>query len=410
MKIKNVFNILVIIGFCIVIFLVPVLTKLEPHSETSIFENRKLAEPPVFSFETIFKNKEENAPSWNKALRKYMSSWDTYFSDHIVQRDKFLKLKNLIDINILKRPVVNDVVIQKDFLVPFNSYAADTSNIEGNAIKIAGRLSTLNELVKSYGGKFIYIGVPEQYSMFRDLYPKYLNNNDELLSLIESCFFSELEARGIDYINMRTEFYKTGDYKYYYSKTDHHYNLMGAFLTYQILIHKINADSNINIPMLTDGDIEFIQLNNPFYGSRNRKLYNRYDSNDKLYYYTEKNPIEFRRENNGTWVPPFVFNLPDANDETTPVTYNIYMSGDIAETIIQTKRDNLPNALLFGDSFTNPFETFLFHSFNETRSLDLRHYTKNTILNYIEEFKPEYVFCMRDDTAYLSLSGNGDIK
>ena len=406
MKTKNIFNILVIIGFILVVFLIPVLTKLEPHGEYSIFENRKLAEPPVYSD----KGKEGNELTWDIALGKYMSSWDTYFSDHIFQRDKFLKLKNMIDINFLKRPVVNDVVIQKEILVPFNNYAVDTSYVEKRAKTIADRLAVLNEFVNSYGGKFIYIGVPEQYSMFRDIYPKYLNNNDELLSLIESCFFSELEARGIDSINMRTEFYKTDDYTYYYAKTDHHYNLMGAFLTYQILINKINNNLNAKIPMLTDDDIEFVKLNNPFYGSRNRKLYNRYDSNDKLYYYIEKNPIEFRRENNGIWVPPLVFNLPEENDETTPVTYNIYMSGDIAETIIQTKRDNLPNALLFGDSFTNPFETFLFQSFNETRSLDLRHYTKTTILNYIEEVKPDYVFCMRDDTAYLSLSGNGDIK
>ena len=402
MKTKKIFDILVAAGFCLIIFLVPVLTKLEPTAEYSIFENRNLAKLPVYSN----KDDEGNELKWDRALSKYMSSWDVYYSDHIVQRDKFLKLKNLIDINLLKRPVVNDVVIQKDLLLPFNSYIIDTSYVEKRVKTVGERLNKLNKLVESYGGKFIYIGVPEQYSMLREYYPKYLNSNDELLSLIENSFFAELDSYGIDYINMRVEFYRTGNYINYYSRTDHHYNLQGAFLTYQVLINKIGA----GLPMLTENDIEFVKLENPFYGSRNRKLYNRYDSHDKLYYYTEKNPLGFTRENNGNQVSARVFNLPEAGDKTTPVTYNMYMGGDIAETIIKTNRENLPNALLFGDSFTNPFETFLYQSFNETRSLDLRHYKNTAILEYIEEYKPDYVFCMRDDTAYISLNGNGDIK
>ena len=414
MKTKNIFNIIIIIGFCLIIFLVPILTKIEKPAEYSIYENRNLAEAPVFSFEKIFKNPEEDASSWDIALGKYMASWDIYYSDHIFQRDKFLQFKNSIDIDFLKRPVVNEVIIQKNLLLPFNTYNIDNSEYpkeaDWYAYVMSNLLSDLVKLVESYGGKFIYIGVPEQYSMLREFYPEYLNNNDERLSMREHYFFTRLEEKNIDYINMRTEFNKTEDFIYYYSKTDHHYNLLGAFYSYQTLINKLNEKYNAKVPMLTDDDIEFVKLNNPFYGSRNRKLYNRYNLDDKLYYYINKKPVEFKRTDNGNKVTPFIFKLPDENDETTPVTYNIYMNGDIAETIIQTERENLPNALLFGDSFTNPFETFLYYSFNETRSLDMRHYKESTILEYIEKYKPDYVFCMRDDTAYFSFTGNGKIE
>ena len=254
----------------------------------------------------------------------------------------------------------------------------------------------------------LFIGVPEQYSIFRDFYPAYLNNNNELLSLTESAFFGELDSYGIDYINMRAEFYKTGDYTKYYSKTDHHYNLFGAFLSYQTLINKLNKITGDSMPIISENDIEFVRLDNPFYGSRNRKLYNSCSLEDRLYYYLQKNPLTFTRINNGAQVLPEVFKLPATSE--SPVTYDLYMSGDIAETIILTNRPNLPSVLLFGDSFTNPFETFLYQSFNEMRSLDMRYYKECTILEYIEKYKPEFVICMRDDTAYLSFDGNGNIR
>ena len=411
MKTKKIFNIIVVIGFCIVIFLVPVLTKLSKNSDYSIFENRNLATPPVLSFDS---NNSDASVTWDKTLGDYMSSWDVYFSDHIFQRDKILMMKNLIDINILKRPVVNDVIIQKDLLLPFNNYNLTVTdefkvNNEWAAYVMSNLLSDVKTLVEGYGGKFVYIGVPEQYSMFRDFYPKYLNNNGERLSFIETNFFHYLNEKKIDNIDMREEFLKTDDYTKYYFDTDHHYNFFGAFLTYQILMNKLNETYNAGLPVLTENDIDFVKLENPFYGSRNRKLYSRYNSTDKLYYYTEKNPLPFTRQDDGKESYSYIFDLPAKDDTTSPMTYNIYMGGDKGETIIRTNRDNLPNALIFGDSFSNPLETFLYHSFNEMRSVDMRHYYKSTIMEYIKEYKPDYVFCIRDDTMYLSFTGNGDI-
>ena len=83
---------------------------------------------------------------------------------------------------------------------------------------------------------------------------------------------------------------------------------------------------------------------------------------------------------------------------------------DKAETILRTDRPELPNLLIFGDSFTNPLETLFYTGFNETRSLDLRYYDQKGILEYLEEYRPDVVICIRDDTAYLSTEGNGNIR
>ena len=44
------------------------------------------------------------------------------------------------------------------------------------------------------------------------------------------------------------------------------------------------------------------------------------------------------------------------------------------------------------------------------RSLDLRYYTEKTLSEYIREYRPDVVLCIRDDLNYLSTEGNGDFE
>ena len=85
----------------------------------------------------------------------------------------------------------------------------------------------------------------------------------------------------------------------------------------------------------------------------------------------------------------------------------MYMGGDFGETILETNRPELPSILIYGDSFTNPVEALLWPNFNETRSLDFRYYTGKTLTEYITEYKPDYVICIRDESTYLNDVGNG---
>ena len=116
--------------------------------------------------------------------------------------------------------------------------------------------------------------------------------------------------------------------------------------------------------------------------------------------------MPFTRTDNGAAVPATLYTLPE---EGSVVDYNIYMGGDIAETVLQTDRPELPDLLIFGDSFTNPLETLLYTGFNETRCLDLRYY-QGSLLDYVRTYQPDVVLCVRDDTAYLSPEGNGTIQ
>ena len=118
-----------------------------------------------------------------------------------------------------------------------------------------------------------------------------------------------------------------------------------------------------------------------------------------------KAQIPYERYDNGINVPASVVSTPERSEEI--VTYSAYMGGDIGESRIVTNRPDLPSVLIYGDSFTNPIETILWTSFNETRSLDFRHYDEKSLGEYLCEYQPDIVICVRDETVFFSSDGNG---
>jgi hypothetical protein len=85
------------------------------------------------------------------------------------------------------------------------------------------------------------------------------------------------------------------------------------------------------------------------------------------------------------------------------------MGGDFGETVLETNRPELPDVLIFGNSFTNALETLLYASFDETRILDLRHYTGGSLKDSIAEHQPDIVLCVMNDTFYYTTTGNGAV-
>ena len=89
------------------------------------------------------------------------------------------------------------------------------------------------------------------------------------------------------------------------------------------------------------------------------------------------------------------------------VLYSLYMGGDVGETVIRTNRPKLPSILIYGDSFTNPVECLAYYSFDEMRSLDLRHYREMSLADYIRLHQPDIVVGIRDYEVLLSTDCNG---
>ena len=373
-----------IILFCGALFLVSAQTLLKEPATTSYYENRALAVFPPFSMQEVLDG-------------EYFPQVETWIDDHLAWRDSLLEYNTRKEL-ALHNPVVNDTVVTQDILLPYHGTVLD----HYDETKMAQELDMLQEL-DSYctqkGIEFLYVGIPEQSNAFRDRYPSYLNDSSYRDDTMRTDFMAGVEARGIDHLWMAQ--YLSADYDKYYSKTDHHYNLYGAYETYLRIMAYLNANG-VAAPVTTD--LTITPVDTDFLGSRNRKLLGLFETDDQLYTGTLAEPVSFTRTDNGKPVEATVYSEANRN------VYAYYMGGDIAETIIQTNRPELPDVLVVGDSFTNALESILYTSFDEMRSLDYRYYTAMSIYDYLENWQPDAIIYVRDDLSYISTDGNGDLQ
>lgn len=390
-------KIILIIVFLGIIFIIPVITKLEKNQAVSQFENRKLAEVPILTKSSLLSG-------------EYFGKWETYLSDHIYGRNFWIKSYTYMNMVVLGKSNINNIVFGKNgFLLPFFAYDGkyDIINSEANLSKMATQLKELQNKLDQKGGSLYFVGVPSQASYHRAEYPRHLQNNAQLMDKTEKLMFGKLDQLGVSYINMNDVFHNNPNVEYYY-KTDHHYNFEGAYATYYQIIKNIQkeGDYNINSP-IEKVDMDIVTLPNPFGGSRNRQVYYMFPTKEQIKIAYPKNKIPFEKFTNGK-LDNKLYYL--AKNESAMINYGVYMGGDWAETVIRTNNTKLPNLLVFGDSFTNEIEPLLYAHFNETRILDLRYYNKMSLYEYIDEYNPDVVLMVRDDLNYGSLEGNGNFK
>ena len=303
--------------------------------------------------------------------------------------------------------MVNDIVTTQDVLLPFLDYSEYTpAAYEATVGSMSEPFSKLNQHIQDCGGSFYFVGFPEQRIYFEDEFPDYLNNHENEAEAADTIFREALEDEGIAFLDMGEVYDDLGHPADYYSTVDHHYNYYGAYAAYRSILDTLAADG-WDLPVLTEEDFTFRELPNPYIGSRNRKLYNLWPNEDRAVIAELKDPIAYTRYDNGELSDKPLYVLPAAED--LPTTYNLYMGGDFGETILETNRPELPDVLVFGDSFTNALETLLYTSFDEMRSLDLRHYTDKTLRDYITDYQPDIVICVMNDTFYYTPTGNGDV-
>lgn len=391
---KKFFDRAFLLGLMAFLLAVPAALLLWSRKETTAYyENRTLAARPALTWEGV------RDGSFGSAL-------ETWYSDHFPGRSTLLKADTAVQMHVLRRPVVNNMVVTEDVLLPkldFSEYTAEA--YRHTAPNFAKDFGNLNAYIESLGGQFIYVGFPEQRVYFEDKFPAYLNSHAAEAEAADTVFSEALAGQGVDFLDMRQVYARQGDPAEYYSAVDHHYNYYGAYAGYRAILDKLSADG-WELPVLTEADVEFVELPNPYIGSRNRKLYNLWENQDKAIILSEP-PVPFTRTDNGQPSTKPLYVTPAL--DYMPTTYNLYMGGDFAETVLETNRPDLPDVLIFGDSFTNALETLLYTAFDETRVLDLRHYKEQSLKDYIAVHKPDIVLCIQNDTFYYTAGGNSAV-
>ena len=372
-------------------------TILLPKERYSYYENRNLSAFPEITAETVLSG-------------QVFGDLETLFCDYAAGRTTALKAVTWCDLNVFHRPVVNDIVVTDDALLEQLYTMPDTADdIALKAADVAADNAALRDQIEAYGGHYCYIAVPCQYAYYEDEYPSYLENRSAYTAAELAALNSAMDAQGITHVDMGPIFDSLGHLPAFSSKVDNHYGLRGAYETYRAAVQALNDAYGLALSFPEEGaDVTFSALPNPYMGSRTRKLLGLRGNDEKLLTAAFREDIPFTRFDNGGEVAATVYALPAT--DTEPLTYGLYMGGDIAETVLRTDRPELPSVLIFGDSFTNPVESLAYYSFDELRSIDLRHYTAQSLSDYIDAYRPDVVLCVRDYQSLLSREYNGNLS
>ena len=372
-------------------------TILLPKNRYSYYENRNLSAFPEITPESVLSG-------------QVFGDLETLFCDYAAGRTTALKAVTWCDLNVFHRPVVNDIVVTDDALLEQLYTMPDTADdIARKAADVAADNAALRDQIEAYGGHYCYIAVPCQYAYYEDEYPSYLENRSAYTAAELAALNSAMDAQGITHVDMGPIFDSLGHLPAFSSKVDNHYGLRGAYETYRAAVQALNDAYGLALSFPEEGaDVTFSALPNPYMGSRTRKLLGLRGDNEKLLTAAFREDIPFTRFDNGGEVAATVYALPAT--DTEPLTYGLYMGGDIAETVLRTDRPELPSVLIFGDSFTNPVESLAYYSFDELRSIDLRHYTAQSLSDYIDAYRPDVVLCVRDYQSLLSREYNGNLS
>ena len=294
------------IGFLVLIM---VITVVKPKETYSYFENRNLAAFPEATSEALLTGE------WGAGVDKYLA-------DHAGLRDLMLGAGTVFDLYVLRRPLVNEVVITDDYLLPeITSWMLDTTNVSRDAAVITENLKSLDTLVESYGGHYYYVAVPCQYAFFPDKYPWYMNNRQQYTDISLEILSASLAEAGVNFIDTGKVYAEHGWAEHLSSTVDNHYSIEGAYLTYLEIMERINADTGMDLEILREGEYEIRELPNPYMGSRTRKLLGLIPSDEHLGILVPEVEVPFTRRNNGAEVAPSVYSMPQ--NDTEDVLYSL---------------------------------------------------------------------------------------
>lgn len=377
---------LLCLGFLLVIAAVPLLTAYGVVTDPtgwSSQENRALAGRPELSASAL----------WTGDTA---AQTENFLKDHLFKRNAILKFDVWSQMNVLRRPVVDDVVLGGEVLLPVAEISDyRVGKLEKRAETMAESLAAIQAATEEAGGTFCYVLVPEQRSALRDYYPDWMENRAEYYDAVRRAFSDAMAERGAALLDLTETYRSVDEITEYYSTVDHHYTLKGAELAYQTVCELLE---------ISFAQPEVRATEQAFIGTYNRKLYGLSPVSEQFQMdFAEE--IPYSRWDNGEQTDRAMI---DASG--TEAYYTAYMGGDMGETIVQTNRPELGKILIVGDSFTNAFEALCYRSFGEMRSLDFRHYSEKTLSEYIRAYAPDVVLVMRDDLTCLTSGGNGSLS
>ncbi|MED0938786.1 secondary cell wall polysaccharide O-acetyltransferase PatB1 [Bacillus mobilis] len=389
---KKLGNLILLIGFLTIIFSFGILSLLKTDRAISPVENRPLAQKPALTKEALLNG-------------SFFKDFETYTNDQLIGRDEFIKSYTIAQIDMGKS-LINDIILTDDkWLLKNPAWTKKYNEIDQSMPAI----NDLSQFLKEQNVEFYFALPPSKTNALSFKLPSHIYTyaQDNL-----NYFLKKLPAdvKPIKLMEQFKQNYTNEEIQDMYFKTDHHWNMDGAFLGYQYIMNSIGQQSSIykGKEIKKEDYTRTCAQNKHLVGSFNNQLYQLIDATgEKLCYYTPKDGFNFTsvtaKDVTGT-VHQNLDSIYGVEKQKDTTSYAGYYTDDYPEIVFEN--NNAPNevrALVLKDSFANAIVPHLAQSFKHTSILDLRHYHEKDVYQYIKDNNINMVLFVYSDS---NLSGD----
>ncbi|ENQ3110469.1 hypothetical protein CN504_24570 [Bacillus anthracis] len=389
---KKLGNLILFIGFLTIIFSFGILSLLKTDRDISPVENRPLAQKPALTKEALLTG-------------SFFKDFETYTNDQLIGRDELIKNYTIAQIN-MDKSLINDIILTDDkWLLKNPAWTKKYNEIDQSMPAI----NDLSQFLKEQNVEFYFALPPSKTNALSFKLPSHIHTYaQENLNY----FLKKLPAdvKPIKLMEHLKKNYTNEEIQDMYFKTDHHWNMDGAFLGYQHIMNTIGQQSSIykGKEIKKEDYTRTCAQNKHLIGSFNNQLYQLIDANgEKLCYYTPKDGFNFTsvtaKDAKGTIHQSLdeIYGIEKQKDTTS---YAGYYTDDYPEIVIENNNaQNEVRALVLKDSFANAIVPHLAQSFKHTSILDLRHYHEKDVYQYMKDNNINMVLFVYSDS---NLSGD----
>ncbi len=347
--------------FLILIFGISAVNLFKGTTQMSVYENRNLAKRPGL---IEIKNGD------------FASKYESYYADQFIGRDAIIKLNTMLDIFSGKSIVKSMYITKQKWLFPQLTVKVNKEGI----IKQAARLDEFRNELKAQGKSLQVVFTPYRGHVLSYMYPSYASGLDAIPQNLKT-YTGCLDAKKINYTDIDDYLinnYSKKELESFYFKTDHHWNMSGAYEGFKYIIETMAEDD----PMFKDLRIEdkdykktYIK-NKVFSGSYNSNLYSLIKVKEQIPYFENVNNQDYKQYiyENGTFVEKKHEGMFFSGRDKKTITYDSAYALGLAYYKITNKAAKTDKKILiFRDSYQSATARFFADIFKEVIVIDPRY-------------------------------------
>lgn len=290
-----------------------------PDRSFSDRENRYLAKATKPTWSTVFDG-------------SFMDEWETYLSDQFPLRDWCMTLRSNA-VSLLGQKKINGAFLAADsYLIPQDD-AVD-------ADKLDEKIASINAFAKRYPDlKVNVLLAPGASFVYEKKLPAGIKSTQgETMDYVISALSTK-----VGFVDVRENLLQNAEEQLYF-RNDHHWTVRGAFAAFE----KYMATQKVAV---SAKDFSYMTVAEEFFGTQ--------ASNSGIYKKGDVVEICAPKDSEGTYTVLFVneekkvSSLFDESKVTEKDKYLVFMGGNYAQTIINTRANNGKRLLIIKDSYAN---------------------------------------------------------